>query len=117
MLKGTILLAVVLMFVTVACSTSQFASYRPAGSNDPNWQINVLHSDTPLRESFKVVINDSTIIDETVNIFSRDVDKKVNYKNKEVKLLVTYSSGTLGVGAGYSALVFVSNELAAKFNF
>lgn len=108
--------AIVLALVIAACTSSQFATYRPAGSTEANWQINVLHK-SGVTESFQVVINDSTVIDATPNFFTGNAEAKGKYRDKEIKLIVTYSSGFLGIGAGYEAMVFVSNELAGKFKF
>ena len=102
-------------FITVyACTSSQFATYRAAGSNDPAWQINVFHS-AGVTDNFKVVINDSTVIDETVNFLSGDGQASGKYKNKDVKLTVNHSSNLLG--DKFTAFVFINNELAAKFDF
>lgn len=108
--------AIVLAVVVAACTSSQFATYRPAGSTEANWQINVLHK-SGVTQSFQVVINDSTVIDESPNFFTGNAEAKGKYRNREIKLIVTYSSGFLGIGAGYEAMVFVSNELAGKFKF
>jgi hypothetical protein len=103
-------------FILVACTSTQFATYRPAGSNEANWQINVLHT-SGVTQHFKVVINDFTVIDEGANVFTGSLEEKGKYRGKEVKLIVTYSSGFLGIGSGYEAMVFINNELAAKFKF
>lgn len=109
-------LALILALVIAACTSSQFATYRPAGSTEANWQINVLHK-SGVTQNFKVVINDSTVIDDDANFFSGSAEAKGLYKGKEVKLMVTYSSGFLGVGEKYTAMVFISNELVGKFEF
>ena len=99
----------------LGCSSSQFMTYRPAGSNDPSWQINVYHNNG-VTNNFQVVINDSTVIDAGTNIFSGSLEEKGIYKGKEVKLIVTTSTGFLG-DKSYDAMVFVSNELAGRFKF
>ena len=68
-----------------------------------------------LPDNFKVVINDSTVIDATTYSFSGNLEQKGKYDGKEIRLVITTSSGFLGFGAGYDALVFVSDELAATF--
>lgn len=109
-------MAIILALVVAACTSSQFATYRPAGSTEANWQMNVLHK-SGITENFKVVINDSTVIDDDANFFSGNAEAKGTYRGKEVKLMVTYSSGFLGVGKKFTAMVFISNELAGKFEF
>ncbi|MGA2784856.1 MAG: hypothetical protein ABSF09_09195 [Candidatus Bathyarchaeia archaeon] len=115
-MKKYYLLAMILAFVLAACTSSQFATYRPAGSTEASWQINVLHT-RGVTQNFKVVINDSTVIDENANFLTGNAEAKGKYQDKEIKLIITYSSGFLGIGAGYEAMVFVSNELAGKFKF
>ena len=107
---------IVLAFVIVGCTSSQFATYRPSGSTEANWEINVYHT-SGVTQNFKVVINDSTVIDNGANFFSGNMEEKGSYKGKEVKLMVSYSAGFLGIGSGYTAMVFVNNELAGKFKF
>lgn len=107
---------IILTLVIAACTSSQFATYRPAGSTEANWQINVIHK-SGITQSFQVVINDSTVIDESLNFFTRNAEAKGKYRDKEIKLIVTYSSGFLGIGEGYEAMVFVNNELVGKFKF
>lgn len=115
-MKKLHVVAIIFALAIVGCTSSQFATYRPAGSNEANWEINVYHS-SGITENFKVVINDSTVIDEGANFFSGNLEAKGNYRGKDVKLIVTYSSGFLGIGSGYEAMVFISNELAGKFKF
>ena len=107
---------IVLVFVVIGCTSSQFATYRPSGSTDANWQINVYHIGG-VTQNFKVVINDSTVIDQGANFFTGNMEEKGSYQGKEVKLMVSYSAGFLGIGSGYTAMVFVNNELAGKFKF
>ena len=115
-MKTYYLLALILGLVIAACTSSQFATYRPAGSTESNWQINVLHK-SGVTQNFKVVINDSTVIDDDADFFSGDAEAKGMYRSKEVKLMVTHSSGFLGIGEKFTAMVFISNELVGKFEF
>ncbi len=115
-MKKLYALAMIVILIIAGCTSSQFVTYRPAGSNEANWEINVYHT-SGMSQNFKVVINDSTVIDKGANFFSGNLETKGSYKGKEVKLIVTYSSGFLGIGAGYEAMVFISNELAGKFKF
>jgi len=115
-MKKLYVVTIIFALAIVGCTSSQFATYRPAGSNDASWEINVYHTDG-VTQNFKVVINDSTVIDKGANFFSGNLEEKGKYKGKEVKLIVTYSSGFLGIGTGYEAMVFISNELAGKFKF
>jgi len=115
-LKKLYLVLIVLAFVIVGCSSSQFVTYRPAGSTEKNWDIHVQKT-SGVNVSFQVIINDSTVIDESQNMFTKSLDAKSKYKDKEIKLSVTYSSGFLGFGAGYHAMLLIDNELAGKFDF
>ncbi len=115
-MKKLYFVAIIFALVIVGCTSSQFVTYRPAGSNDASWEINVYHT-SGVTENFKVVVNDSTVIDKGANFFTGNLETKGNYRGKEIKLIVTYSSGFLGIGAGYEAMVFISNELAGKFKF
>ena len=112
------LYAVVIIFALaiVGCTASEFITYRPAGSNDASWEINVYHT-SGMSQNFKVVINDSTVIDKGADFFTGNLEAKGMYREKEIRLMVSYSAGFLGIGSGYEALVFVSNELAGKFKF
>lgn len=101
--------------IVAACTSSQFATYRPAGSTEAAWQIDVLHK-SGVTQNFKVVINDSTVIDDDANFLTGNAEAKGIYRDKEVKLLVTYSKSFFG-GEKFTAMVFISNELAAKFEF
>ena len=51
------------------------------------------------------------------NIFTKTVDAKSTYRNKEIKLIVNHSEGTLGFGEGYNALLLIDNEMAGQFIF
>jgi len=102
-----------LMFICFACTTTEFITYRDSSNN--LWHINVLHNSV-IVDNFKVVINDSTVIDKNVELFTGNLEAKANYKNSEVKLLVTYTPGFLGTKS-YQAMVFVNNELIGKFKF
>jgi hypothetical protein len=115
-MRRSIPIAILFALVLAGCTSSQFATYRPAGSTEPSWQINVFHT-SGVTQNFKVVINDSTVIDDNANFFSGEAEAKSTYRGKEIKLLVTYSHGFLGIGEKFTALVFISNELAGKFEF
>jgi hypothetical protein len=103
------------LLVICGCGSSQYVTYTPAGSNDPAWQVQVVQSRTG--QNFRVIINDSTVIGESANFLNGILVEHGTYKGKEIKLTVTYSSGFLGIGAGYEALVFINNERAGKFTF
>jgi len=115
-MKKYVPMAIILALVIAACTSSQFATYRPSGSTEAAWQIDVLHK-SGVTQNFKVVINDSTVIDDDANFFSGNAEAKGTYRGKEVKLMVTYSHGFLGIGEKFIAMVFISNELAGKFDF
>jgi hypothetical protein len=106
---------IITLLLFVGCATTQFATYRPAGSNESNWQIYVNKS--AIGNNFTVTINDSLVIDKSANFFTGSLETRSEYQNKEIKLMVTYTSGFLGIGSGYEAMLFVNNELAGKFKF
>jgi len=110
------LLIITLAIALASCTASQFATYRPAGSSDSNWEINVKHT-SGVTQNFKVVINDSTVIDASANFFTGRLERKSEYRGENIKLIVTYSSGFLGFGAGFESMVLINNELAGKFKF
>lgn len=103
-----------LMAVLYSCSSSETATYN-AGNNE-NWKINVIHS-TSVTDNFKVVINDSTVIDKNANVMTGKLEEKGKYREKDVKLVVTFTKGLYNAGGEFEALVYVENKLAAKFNF
>lgn len=108
-------LPIFLLLFIFGCSSTQFVTYRPLGSTAKNWDINVKKSS--ITNNFQVIINDSTVIDESANLFTGNLQAEGLYRKNQIKLMVTYSSGFLGIGAGYDAMVFVNNELAGKFDF
>lgn len=102
-----------LMLIT-SCSSTNTAFYN--SGNNENWEINVVHK-SGVTDYFKVIINDSTVIDKAANFITGSLEEKNNYRNKEIKLHVTYSEGFLGIGEAFHAMVFINNQLAAKFEF
>ena len=115
-MKKLYIFPVLIAIALVACTSSEYATYRPAGSNQPNWQINVYHK-SGAKQNFRVVINDSTVINKNANFFTGNLESEGHYREKDVKLMVSYSRGFLGFGSHYNALVMVNNELAGKFRF
>lgn len=109
-------LALVFGLLIAACTSSQFATYHPPGATDTNWEITVLHK-SGVTQNFKVVVNDSTVIDDDADFFSGNAEAKGVYRGREVKLMVTHSSGFLGIGEKYTAIVLISNELVGRFEF
>ena len=97
------------------CSSSEFVTYRPSGSNKPAWQVKVVKSG--IGQNFKVTIDDSTVIDKGANVFTGNLNAEGTYRGNKVELLVTYSTGFLGIGSGYTAIVTIDNEVAGKFKF
>jgi hypothetical protein len=108
-------IVIVSSILIAACSSSQVLTYRPAGSNEKMWDIRIEKSS--IMDQFEVIINDSTVIEETPNMFTNSLDVKSLYRGKEVKLLVNYSTGCLGIGSGYNAILFIDNEMAGQFSF
>lgn len=112
-----IILIITLIYLTAvfsACSSSETATYN-AGNNE-NWKINVIHS-TSVTDNFKVVINDSTVIDKNANVMTGKLEEKGRYREKVVKLVVTFTKGMYKAGGEFEAFVYVENKLAAKFKF
>jgi hypothetical protein len=68
-------------------------------------------------EQFEVYVDDEMILEETPNMFTNTIDEKTTYKNSVFRLLVNYSSGFLGIGEGYEAILFINNEMVTKQNF
>jgi hypothetical protein len=110
----------VILFITVlsailfySCSASETATYN-AGNNE-NWKINVVHIVGAV-DHFKVLINDSTVIDKRVNAVTSKLEEKGSYRDREVKLVVSYTQESYGSGY-FDAIVYIENKLAAKFKF
>jgi hypothetical protein len=104
---------VCLTVVFYSCSSSETATYN-AGNNE-NWKINVLHTVGAV-DNFKLLINDSTVIDKNVNAITSKLEETGKYREKEIKLLVSYIKESYGSGS-FEALVYIENKFAAKFNF
>jgi hypothetical protein len=84
----------ILSLFIAACGSSDSVTYRPTGSTS-SWEINVLHSDiSGLTENFKVLINDSTVINQNANFVTGKLETKGKYKGYDVNLL-TYSYASL----------------------
>ena len=114
-MKKVLPILAVLAFITIGCASSEFAFYRPSGSTESQWQIKVEKSN--IGQNFKVIVNDSTVIDKGANFFTGNLNADGTYRGHKIDLVVTYSSGFLGIGSGYTAMVTVDNELAAQFKF
>ena len=67
-------------------------------------------------DNFKVIINDSTVIDKKVNAVTSKIEETGKYRDREVKLVVSYIKESYGSGY-FDALVYIENKLAAKFKF
>lgn len=100
--------------ILYSCSSSESVTYNVGGNE--NWKINVIHN-TGATDKFIVIINDSTVIEKTVNVLSGKLEETAKYREKAVKLVVYYDKGEYGFGGGFKALVYVENKLAAKFDF
>ena len=114
-MKKIVLLLPLVCFVVVfySCSSSETAAYN-AGNNE-NWKINVVHKVGAV-DNFKVIINDSTVIDKNVNAVTSKIEETGKYRNREVKLVVSYTQESYGSGY-FDAFVYIENKLAAKFKF
>jgi hypothetical protein len=103
-----------LVVIFYSCSSSETATYNVGGNE--NWKINVVHN-TGATDKFIVIINDSTVITKTVNVITGKIEEKGKYREKEVKLLVSYKKDEYRISGGFEALVYIENKLAAKFDF
>lgn len=97
-----------------SCSSSETATYN-AGNNE-KWKIDVIH-ETTVSDRFKVVINDSMVIKKNVNVITSSLEEISKYRDKEIKLIVTFIKGLYGAGGEFEAIVYIENKLAAKFKF
>ena len=115
-MKKIILIYSLIFFLVVfySCSSSETATYN-AGNNE-NWKIDVVHS-TSVSDNFKVIINDSTVINKNVNVMTSSLEEISKYRDREIKLVVTFTKGLYGAGGEFEAIVYVENKLAAKFKF
>ena len=100
------------------CASAQFDTYQLKADGHPNWQIIVSKTQVPFTIVFKVIINDSTVINKGTNAFAGwNLDTKGTYRDHQIKLVENYTSGFLGFGTMYHALVFVDNHFVKEFNF
>ena len=115
-MKKIVLLLSLVCFIIVfySCSSSETVTYN-AGNNE-NWKINVIH-ETAVTDRFKVIINDSTVIDKKANLITAKIEEIGKYREKEIKLVVSYEKDEYRISGGFVAFVYVENKLAAKFNF
>jgi hypothetical protein len=115
-MKKIILLNSIVFFLVIfySCSSSETAVYD-AGNNE-NWKIDVIH-ETTVTDRFKVVINDSIVIKKNVNVITSSLEEISKYRDREIKLIVTFTKGLYGAGGEFEALVYIENKLAAKFKF
>jgi len=101
------------LIVFYSCSSSQNATYHAGDSED--WKINVVHQVKAV-DNFKVIINDSTVIDKNVNAVTSKIEETGKYRDREVKLVVSYTQESYGSGY-FEAIVYIENKLAGKFKF
>ncbi len=113
MKKLIIFLSFTGLILLYSCSASETATYN-AGNNE-NWKINVTHN-TGVTDNFKVMINDSTVINKNVSGFTGKLEETGAYREKAVKLVVSYVQESYGSGR-FETSVYIENKLAAKFNF
>lgn len=118
-MKRILPLVLFLGFLLAACSSSEFATYRPPDSTGPAWSVNVQHTTGAMgmTSNFKVTIDDSTVIDKSSSFFTGSAEATGSYHSHPVRLIVTYSNGFFGIGRGYHAMVFIDNQLVANFKF
>ena len=99
-------------FLIAGCCSSKFATYQsPCGAGE-TWQVRVEKSG--LYPAVKVIVNDSTVITQSVPIFDwKGINATGTYSGHSVELIVTYNSGFLGIGSYYSAIVTIDNKFFA----
>jgi len=110
-MKNRILQILACVFI-VGCVASQYAMYRPQGSDE---QWNITASRDAMSSTISVSINDSLIVEDYPALFSTSFEAKGKYQGKEVKYHAVYNNGFLGIGAGWETTIFVDNEMAARF--
>ena len=106
------MIAMLVLIAFVGCSSSQLVTYRPSGSTEISWQITVKKSAGG--STFQLMINGATVIEKATSLATNSLAARADFQGHEVILVVTYSSGFLGIGTGHEAHVFIDNELAAK---
>jgi hypothetical protein len=114
-MKKIVFLFPIACFLAVfcSCSSSETATYH-AGNNE-DWKIDVVHQVGAV-DNFKVIINDSTVIDKRVNAVTSKLEETGKYRDREVKLVVSYIKESYGSGY-FETLVYIENKLAGKFKF
>ena len=95
----------------IACASSSSLSFRPKGSTDSSWDIKA----TKGPGSILVLINGTTVIDESIGILARSGDYSGTYQNKKVNVHLIYDNGFLGIGSGWETTVYVDGEIAGRF--
>jgi hypothetical protein len=102
------------LIILYSCSSSETVTYNVGGNE--NWKINVIHN-TGATDKFIVIINDSTLIAKTANVVTGKLEEIGKYREREIKLVVSYEKDEYRISGGFKALVFIENKLAAKFDF
>ena len=117
-------LLLLMSFMVAACSSVEYATYRPRGSNDPLWQVKVKKSEGFVAPDFKVLINDSTVIDEGASGWTGELDANGNYRGHLVTITVrhveqmhNYGSGIVSDEGPYYTTVTIDNELVGQWKF
>jgi hypothetical protein len=96
-------------FLLAGCYSSKFTAYQPPYSAGDTLQVKVEKSG--LYPTIRVIINDSTVIAESVPFFDWEgINASGAYNDHSIELIVTYNSGFLGIGSYYSAIVTMDKK-------
>ena len=114
-------LIVVLAFILVACSSSQFTLYK-ATEDGPAWRVSVIKK--PILNTFVCVINDTEVMDDYFGLFSNNFEKDGTYQGKKIKMAgyrtpfttIGYD-GKVTTDYKYQVRVFIDDKEVTKFDF
>jgi hypothetical protein len=106
-------LLVFLALFVYGCSTTQRATYQLPDSSEPPWEIQARWYD--VGDQLTVLINNTPILNTSVNIFSGEGDAEGVYGGKNITAKV-FKSGEL-FQEKTIVQVFVEGKMAAEFSF
>jgi hypothetical protein len=77
-------LSLIIPFIFLCCSTSQFTMYKPEKSS-VGWRIEVEKSGLGGR-SFDLIIDGQKVLSESFSIFGKELEATGNYQGKKIKM-------------------------------
>lgn len=104
----------VAVLLIVGCAAQRYAIYQPPGE-DRAWVIKI--EKRGIEHEFHVIINDSLIIKRAAQAWTGDLEAEGEYAGRPIKLVVKYSYGFLGSGAGFEAILYIAGNPAAVTRF